>query len=54
MKALGLLIIAFAVVRDLPHDVKERAIIQIAARVPQTWTTVKQVQAYLRKQMGQK
>jgi hypothetical protein len=53
LKALSLLVVAFAVIRDLPH-VKERAIDQISDRAPQTWNAMKQVQAYLRKQMGQK
>lgn len=54
MKAIGALIIGFAILRDLPYEVKDRAIRQLAARAPQCWTTVKQVQDYLKQQMGRR
>lgn len=54
MKLLGGLIIVMAIVKDLPYDIKERAAVWAAARLPQYWTTVKQLEEYLKKQAGRR
>lgn len=54
MKILGGLIIVMAIIKDLPYDVKERAAVWAAARFPQCWTTVRQLEDYLKKQAGRK
>lgn len=54
MKIIGAMIILVAVARDLPHEVKERAAVWAAARLPQCWTTVQEVQDYLKKQKGRR
>jgi len=50
MKLLGGMIVIMAVIRDLPYDVRERAARWAAARLPQYWTSVKQLEEYLKKQ----
>lgn len=54
MKIIGTLIVGFAVLRDLPYELKERAITEVAARAPHYWTSVKQLQDYLKQQMGRR
>lgn len=54
MRVLGGLIVVIAIVRDLPHETKEKAADWAAAHLPRYWTTVKQIQDHVKRQAGRR
>jgi hypothetical protein len=54
MKFLGAAIVAMSCGADLLYTLKSKVAASIAARIPQHWTTVRQLEEYLRNQKGEK